>query len=146
MTRPAAFTISTRLHPFMVTLYLWQVALGLAHLSSAASSNALIATVNVHVTDVWSAVLAAGGLVGLTGVLMRGQLTKALTVEQCGLLAIAICNGVYVAAIVHSLGLSPLTTEIQLAGTAVGCLGRVVQVGRDRRRVIAVETDPLGLD
>ena len=116
--------------PFELFLLGACVISGLAGLVAPTStSSALAHLLPTWVVMAWSAGLVIGGVVSITGVLMRGL--TALLVERIGLVGLAGFSVLYSAVIVAELGLRATFTALFIAAFAAACVGRFWQINRD---------------
>lgn len=138
MNRPLEITTTT--HALAVSIYLLQAIQGILYVIGLANASSMTDLIGEPAVGLWSIILAAGGVLATVAVVMARKPTytlPALRTEMWAATALAIASFWYEATLIIGNGLSEVvTTQSYAVMVGAGCIARMVQIRRERRRVI----------
>lgn len=146
MNKPVTITSPT--NALAVSIYFFQIALGIAHVLDLATAKSMEQLVGATVADAWGLILIFGGLAASGSVLAASrEPVRALKLEAPAALVLAIAAGLYETSLFIVLGPSEaLTTQMVMTSICVGCATRAFQARRDRIRAVrAVRTNTVAV-
>ena len=142
MPRPLEITTTT--HAIAVSIYFLQSIQGMLYIVGLAQAVTMTAIAGPAVVGIWSLILVLGGaLAALATRAAKKNPMPALKVEMWAIMALVVANLWYEATLVIGNGpLGVVTTQSYAIMLVVGCAARIVQIRKERKRILAALKRP----